>query len=145
MNSQAENSSLAKCCYIFLLLVFFVAMALSTTAFAQDMQRGLRNYQDIMRGKKKFEQLSPQEKQEVVIILRRVQSQQYGGDMSTECRDAIQRAQMAASELANYARRLRSCAEAQDYNDDCSSEFRRVKNSHSDYEDAVSSVGSYCR
>lgn len=125
-------------------------LVLATTLFAapvaaQDLQRGLRNYQDIISGKKTLEQLSPQEKQEVIIIHRRIRTQRYGSDKSPECRDALSRAENAASDLADYSRRLHSCAESQDFTDDCSSEFRRVRNAHSDYEDAVSSVGSYCR
>lgn len=112
---------------------------------AQDLQRGLRNYQDIISGKKKLEQLPPQERQEVIIIYRRIQAQRYGSDRSPQCKDALVRAESAASELADYARRLRNCADGQDYSDDCSSEFRRVRNAHSDYEDAVSSVSSNCR
>lgn len=112
--------------------------------FAQDLQRGLRNYQEIMSGKKKLEQLSPQEQQEVIIIHRRVQAQRQGSNKSPACRDALTRAENAASDLADYARRLRNCAEAQDYTDDCSTEFRRARSAHSDYEDAVSFVNSNC-
>lgn len=128
---------------LFCLFLFGSLLAISP-AFAQDIQRGLRNYQDIITGKKNFEQLSPEEKQEVIIIHRRIKSQQNRSDKSPQFRDALERAENAASELADYARRMRNCAEAQDYTDDCSTEFRRVKNAHSDYEDAVSSVGSYC-
>jgi hypothetical protein len=116
----------------------------ATPALAQDLQRGLRNYQEVVSGKKKLEQLTPQEKQEVLIIHRRIQAQRYGSSRSPECRDALSRAESAASDLSDYARRLRNCADAQDYTDDCSSEFRRVRSAHSDYEDAVSSVSSYC-
>lgn len=125
--------------------VVLAALLFAAPVVAQDLQRGLRNYQNIMSGKKKLEQLSPQEKQEVMIIHRRVQAQPYGSDKSPECRDALSRAESAASDLANYSRRLRNCAESQDFADDCSTEFRRVWNAHSDYEDAVSSVSSYCR
>lgn len=124
-----------------LTLAFYPAQ----TAFAQDLQRGLRNYQEILGGKKKLEQLSPQEQQEVLIIHRRVQARRSQSEGSSECRSAKARAESAASELGDYARRLRNCAEAQDYSDDCSSEFTRVRNAHSDYEDAVSSVTSNCR
>lgn len=129
------------------LYVVFTALLIVFTApvVAQDLQRGLRNYQDIMSGKKKLEQLSPQEKQEVIIVHRRVQARRYGSHKSPECRDALSRAEISASELVDYSRRLRNCAESQDFTDDCSTEFRRVRDAHSDYEDAVSSVSSYCR
>jgi hypothetical protein len=126
-------------------LLVFATTLFACTAIAQDLQRGFRNYLDIMNGKTKFEQVSPQERQEVLIIYQRMQAQRYRSDKSPECQDSLSRAEDAASELADYSKRLRTCAEAQDFNDDCSSEFRRVRNAHSEYEDAVSSVSSYCR
>jgi hypothetical protein len=114
-------------------------------ANAQDWQRAFRNYQEVIEGKKKLEQLSPQERQEVFNVHRRVQAAQADSGASSDCRDAKSRAESAASELATYARRLRNCAEAQDYSNDCSSEFRRTRSAHGDYESAVSSVNSYCR
>lgn len=126
-----------------LIAVAFVLGLVSAAAIAQDIQRGLRNYQEIMLGKKKLEQLSPQEKQEVLIVFRRIKNQSSNGK-SAECRDSLSRAESAASELADYSRKLRNCAEAQDFSEDCSTEFRRVKNAYGDYEDAVSSVSSNC-
>lgn len=130
---------------IFLALILAFGVLASSPVLSQDLQRGLKNYQEIMSGKKRLEQLSPQEQQEVIIIYQRLKARRYGNDKSSDCQDALSRAESSASELADYARRLRNCAEAQNYSDDCNSEFRRVKNSYSDYESAVSSVGSYCR
>lgn len=87
--------------------------------------------------------MSPEEEREVFITHQRLKPQQYGGE-SSNCREAKEQAGAAASELADYSRRLRNCAEAQVYSDDCSSEFRRVRNSFSEYESAVSYVGSVC-
>lgn len=126
-------------------LIFAFGVLVSLPVYSQDLQRGLKNYQEIMRGTKKFEQLSPQEKQEVIIIYQRLNARKSGDNKSPDCQDALSGAESSASELADYARRLRNCAESQNYNDDCSTEFRRVRNSYSDYESAVSSVGSYCR
>ena len=111
---------------------------------AQDMQRGLRNYQDVMAGRKKLEQLSPAERQEVLTIFRRLQSSREESGRSRECRDARRQAGEAADELACYARQLQMCAEARDYSDDCASAFQAVRNAHDDYESAVSDVESYC-
>jgi hypothetical protein len=126
--------------------LLFPLLLLSQTleATAQDLQRGLRNYQEILAGRKKLDQLSPQEQQEVLIVFHRVKAAQNKAGKSTDCRDAQERAESAASELADRARKLRNCAESQDYSEDCSSEFRRVRNAHSDYETAVSSVKSEC-
>lgn len=130
--------------YIRLIVVAAIALS-AVVGSAQDMQRGLRNYQEIMSGRMKLEQLSPQQQQEVFLIHRRLEARRQGSNHSPDCQDARNRAQSAAQELADYARRLRSCAESQDFSDDCSSEFRRTRNSHSDYESAVSSVSSYCQ
>ena len=102
---------------------------------AQDMQRALRNYQAVMSGAMKLDQLSPTEQEEVLFLYRRMKATE---GKTPECRDAKSRAQSAASDLSDYARRLRNCAEAQNWDDDCSTEMRRSRNAHSDYESAVS-------
>ena len=130
---------------ILLIALLVIGVSIEQQANAQDWQRGFRNYKEILEGKRKLEQLSPQERQEVLSVYRQIQSSQTRSGVSPECRDAKIRAESAGSDLADYARRLRSCAEAQDYSDDCSSEFRRTRRAHSDYEDAVSSINSYCR
>ncbi len=77
-----------------------------------------------------------------VLALSAGASAQYG--YNSDCVNARSSAESAAGELASYARRLQRCAENGDYSDDCSSDFRRVRSSHSDYESAVSEVSSYC-
>jgi hypothetical protein len=131
---------------LFLATFFCTTMLWAQTPQGQapNLQRGLQNYQEVILGKKKLEQLSSQEKQEVLLVYRRMKAKSEDGK-SSECRDARSRAESSASELADRSHKLRSCAEAQDYSDDCSSEFRRVKNAQSDYEDAVSSFQNECR
>lgn len=70
-------------------------------------------------------------------------SAQYGQE-SSDCSDARDSARSAASDLVDYARRLQRCAGNGDFTDDCSTEFRRVVSTQSDYESAVSEVSSYC-
>lgn len=127
------------------LTLIVLTMTLSFPATGQDNQRGFRNYQEIISGRKKLEQLSEQEKSEVFRVHRQITARSGGEGKSPQCEDARSKAKGAASELADYSRRLRSCAENEDFADDCSSEYRRVKNSYSDYESAVSEVGSNCR
>lgn len=115
------------------------------SAYGQNLQRGLANYQAIMNGQKKLEQLTPEERSEVLWVHRRMNASRSGDDQSPNCRNARAEAERTASELADYARRLRNCAESMDFSDDCSIEFRRTRNAHSDYEGAVSSVSSDCR
>lgn len=122
-----------------------VALALTVSPISESkgLQRGIRNYQDILFGRKKLNQLTPQEQQEVLIVSRRVRGSRSSGK-SSDCRDARERAESAASDLAIYSLRLQSCAENEDYYNDCSSEFSQVRSAHSDYEDAVSKVNSEC-
>jgi hypothetical protein len=68
---------------------------------------------------------------------------QYGYS-DNSCEDARDRARSAASDLSAYARRLQSCANNEDFSDDCSTEFRRVRYAHSDYESSISDVSVYC-
>ncbi len=121
-----------------------VALMISLPAIAQemDLQRGLRNYQAIIAGKSDLSKLSPQEQQEVLAVSRLIRRRSDDG--SEECQDARSAAESAASELEYSSRRLRNCASAGDYQDDCSSEFRRVRNAQSTYESAVSGVQSSC-
>jgi hypothetical protein len=128
-----------------LLLTAAACLFAASRVSGQDLQRGLRNYQDVLAGRKKLEQLSPAERDEVLRVYGIIQSRSSATGARSECRDAKARAESAASELGDYSRRLRNCAEAQDFSDDCDTEFRRVKDAHSDYESAVSDVTSYCR
>jgi hypothetical protein len=111
---------------------------------AQDLQRGLRNYRELMAGRVRLEQLSPQEQQEVLLVYRRVSAASSDSGESSDCRDARVRAEAAATELAGRARKLASCADSQNFDDDCSTESRRVRSAHGDYESASYSVRSEC-
>lgn len=63
------------------LLLISIFLAFSGMSHA-DMQRGIRNYQEIMAGQKKVEHLSPQEVQEVLAVHRAIESQNGGGGCS---------------------------------------------------------------
>jgi hypothetical protein len=129
-------------------LVVVSVLTFATAALPQEFnyQRAMTNYRAVIAGQKKLEQLSPQEQKEVLAMVRvmRAKTSPADGD-SEECIDAKERAESAASELADYARRLKNCAESGDTSDDCNSEFRRVKSAQYDYESAVSDVSSNCR
>ncbi len=62
-------------------LIISIAVALTSVSYA-DMQRGIRNYQEIMDGRMKVEQLSPQELQEVLAVHKAIESQAGGGGCS---------------------------------------------------------------
>lgn len=124
-------------------LLLAAALLAAAPAWAQlDYARGLRNYESILTGAKKFEQLTETEKQEVMHI-RAVQLQ-YRKKDSPECQSARSEAQSNASNLSQYIGRLQRCVAAEDFKDDCGSEMHQARNAHSDYESAVSRFRSYC-
>jgi hypothetical protein len=77
-----------------------------------------------------------------VLLLSSSASAQYSYD--SECSNAKDDAESAASDLEYSARQLQMCASNEDFSDDCSSEFNRIRSAHSDYESAVSDYESYC-
>jgi hypothetical protein len=60
------------------------------------------------------------------------------------CQDAISSYNSAVSDIASTLRRYTNCISNSNGRDDCSSEFRRIKNVQSDFEDAVSKYGMEC-
>lgn len=126
------------------LVVALIAM-LAASAQAQDIQRGARNYKLLLDGKLRLESLPKDQQAEVLMVYRRVRATQLASHASQACRDAASAARDAAHELARRAKRLAVCAEAGDLDDDCDTEFRRVKRAHEDYESASSTQQSECR
>ena len=104
------------------------------------------NYKAITSGEKQFDSLNQDEKKEVLSIINIIKrsSSSYSDSDSEDCRDAKDNASIYADDLASYARKLKNCGENKSFSDDCYSEFRRTKNSHYDYESAVSEVQSEC-
>jgi hypothetical protein len=62
-----------------------------------------------------------------------------------DCSDATSSYNSAVDDISTYLKRYVSCVSSSDGNDDCSSEFRRLKNAQSDFASAVSDHQSYCR
>jgi hypothetical protein len=112
---------------------------------AQDFnyERAMRNYQAVLAGNTKLEALTEQERNEVYTLASMLRRSRYD-DQSDECRDAADSAENAASAAASDAKALARCLESGDLEDDCSTKFRRAKNSYSDYEYASSRVQSEC-
>ncbi len=54
------------------LLTLPVGLGIVFSVSAQDFNRGLQNYSDILDKKKKVDQLSPQELQEVILVFKRL-------------------------------------------------------------------------
>lgn len=126
-----------------IILIFILAPNIALTL---DYKRGMENYNAILAGGKNFDSLSQDEKKEVISIVNIMKrsSSSYSESDSEECREAKDNASSYADDLANYTKKLKNCAESKSFSDDCYWEFRRTKNSHSDYESAVSEVQSEC-
>ncbi len=145
---QPAASRLRKAMILFLLgvtaltVIAGITAALPNSASAQQPDP-FELYRDFMLGRRSWDSLSEEERRQVLMIHRLLRRTESEGQ-TAECRDARQRARSAASDVVSYSRRLISCVEG-DFTDDCSSELRRVRNAHSDYESAVSDVSSYCR
>lgn len=108
-----------------------------------DSNEAFRLYQQVISGQKTIDQLTP-EQQRQVIMIHGIMSRSSCDGCSEECRDARDQAESYRDDLEGYVKRLYRCVEGNDLTDDCYSEFRRVKSAHSDFESAVSDVGSYC-
>lgn len=61
-----------------------------------------------------------------------------GAAAANECSDAVDAYNSATSEISGYLRRYVGCVENSQGADDCSSEFRRLRNAQSDFETTVS-------
>jgi len=108
-----------------------------------DYKKAYQLYLQVLRGEKKLENLTPDERKQV-LIMHRIISSSKDNEGSEECQEAKERAHSAAGELGYYANKLKNCAETYDFSDDCYTEFRRTKNAFEEYEAAVSEVSSEC-
>lgn len=64
--------------------------------------------------------------------------------MAFNCRDAISNYNDNLDIHLNYIKKYASCIADSRGEDDCSSEFRRLKNAQSDFEMTVSDIAGYC-
>ena len=63
---------------------------------------------------------------------------------ASECSDAVNSYKSAVDDISYDLKRYSRCVGNSDGRDDCSSEFRRLKNAQDDFESAVSSYESEC-
>ena len=63
---------------------------------------------------------------------------------TANCNDAISTYNSAISDVSEALRRYSRCVSSSNGHDDCSSEFRRLKNAQSDFESAVSQYEIEC-
>ena len=62
-----------------------------------------------------------------------------------DCASYVSDYKTAVNEIDYASRRYIRCIEGSAGTDDCSSEFRRLKNAQSDFESAISGISSYCK
>ena len=128
---------------IFSLILLSLSLLLPISAPSADANQAYKLYQQVMSGQKKMKDLTQQQQRQVITIHSILNRSSCDG-CTQECRDAKEEAEGYRDDLESYTKRLSQCVEGNDLTDDCYSEFRRVKSSHSDFESAVSDVGSYC-
>ena len=63
---------------------------------------------------------------------------------TSDCQDAIDQYNSAASDVSSTLRLYSRCLSSSDGHDDCSSEFARLKSDQDDFESAVSNYESEC-
>ena len=68
-----------------------------------------------------------------------------GNAAKANCNDATDTYNSAISDLSDTLRRYSRCLSNSNGHDDCSSEFRRLKNAQSDFESAVAEYETECR
>lgn len=61
-----------------------------------------------------------------------------------DCESSIEDRRSAHSDIACYVRRYANCISGAEATEDCSSEFRRLKNAQDEFECAVSDIELYC-
>ena len=61
------------------------------------------------------------------------------------CDSAVDTYNSAISDVSTRIRRYGQCVSGSQGNDDCSSEFRRLRTAQSDFESAVSEYQNYCQ
>lgn len=122
-----------------LIISFFTFTIFS--AFAQnkiDYDSASKLYTQVIRGERKFEDLSPNEKQQVLTIQRLTINS--CGNLHGKCEVVCN----AANELESAADDLSSCAKKHDYTNDCRGRYRDVKDKFEEYENAVSEASDDC-
>ena len=137
--SSFESKSFA---FSILVLLFpFTGQAQSQTDCFTPEYFGV--YDQVMAGRTDFAQLDGPT-QSCVAEIYQILSRSTPPRNTSDCERAWDWANSAAADVVSYAQRLIRCVENGDHSDTCYSEARRVRNSHSDYESAVSEVQYEC-
>jgi hypothetical protein len=128
-------------CYIKRIFIVYFLVFSSGITIAQtpmEFKKAAQIYSQIVRGERKFETLSPSEKQQVLSVQHLFSNS--CGNLYGKCNVVCE----AANELKNAADDLSSCANRHDYSEDCLSHYRETKDKFEQYESAVSDASGDC-
>jgi len=64
--------------------------------------------------------------------------------LASDCSDAVDQYNSALSDVSYTLRQYSNCVSSSQGQDDCSSEFLRLKFAQDDFESAVGDISSYC-
>lgn len=120
------------------LLALMFVLCSQATAQQPDYQHAAQLYQSVATGQRSMESLTPQERQQVLLIARAIRSSCSSN--SHKCQAVCN----AANELESSSRDLAQCASQHDYNDSCDRQFSDVRDAHDELETAVSDADGDC-
>ena len=129
-----------------LLILLAFTIGLCSTAAAQEdciTTEYLSLYQKFLLGDLDYAKQDAKT-QTCLAAIHSLMARSQAPSSNSECEDAWSYANSAADDIETYAKRLIRCVSSGDFYDDCSSELRRVRSAHSDYEQYVYEVQSYC-
>lgn len=96
-------------------------------------------YQQVLSGKLKLNDLSPQQKREVLTI-HGILSRPSCGNYKGKCAEACE----SKAELERAANNLARCAKNADLTEDCEIQFMDTRDAFEEYESKISEVADYC-
>jgi hypothetical protein len=79
------------------------------------------------------------------IVTVALTSNRFARAGEDECKEAIASYNSAVEDVSNAMKRYSRCVADSQGHDDCSSEFRRLTSSQSDFEAAIPNSGSECQ
>ena len=126
------------------LIVFGALLAVQSVNAVDMSDEAFQLYFKVKQGLISFQSLTPAQQKNVIELDMLLSDTSTQTGDSSECREAREDADSSSDELAHYARRLMNCALSKDFDDDCSTEFRRAKNAFYEYESDSSDFDSYC-
>lgn len=120
------------------LLTLMLALYGQATAQQTNYQHAAQLYQSVAAGQRSMGSLTPQERQQVLLIARAIRSSCSSN--SHKCQTVCN----AANELESSSQDLAQCASQHDYSDSCDSQFSAVRDAHDDLETAVADADGDC-